>query len=97
MHHLIVGLGETEEEMLQTIKLSKEIPLDFATYSLLIPLPGTEDYENGGENDCSPEFNDACSNCGAENVSRIIAPQTPAEKYTSDQFPHEPALFNRLN
>lgn len=37
--------GETPEEMEETIRFAKELPLDFATFSLLVPLPGTEDYE----------------------------------------------------
>jgi len=47
--------GETEKEMKETILLSKKLPLDFATYSLLIPLPGTEDYQNCKK---SGHFND---------------------------------------
>jgi len=38
-------VGETAEEMEQTIQFSKELNLDFATFSLLVPLPGSEDYE----------------------------------------------------
>ncbi|MCX5703115.1 MAG: radical SAM protein, partial [Candidatus Omnitrophica bacterium] len=36
---------ETLREMEETIKFSKELALDFATFSLLVPLPGTQDYE----------------------------------------------------
>ncbi|MCX6340349.1 MAG: radical SAM protein [Candidatus Aureabacteria bacterium] len=36
---------ETLQEMEQTIRFAKELDLDFATFSLLVPLPGTEDYE----------------------------------------------------
>lgn len=38
-------VGETLEEMEQTIQFAKELDLDFATFSLLVPLPGTDDYE----------------------------------------------------
>lgn len=38
-------VGETLEEMEETIRFAKELDLDFATFSLLVPLPGTEDYE----------------------------------------------------
>ena len=37
--------GETLQEMEDTINFSKELDLDFATFSLLVPLPGTLDYE----------------------------------------------------
>lgn len=43
---LILGfVGETEKEMMDTIEFAKEIRLDYATFALLIPLPGTLDYE----------------------------------------------------
>jgi len=38
-------VGETEEDMLRTIEFAKEIKVDYATFTLLIPLPGTKDYE----------------------------------------------------
>jgi len=38
-------VGETKEEMEETIKFGKELNLDFATFSLLVPLPGCKDYE----------------------------------------------------
>lgn len=37
-------VGETKEEMEITIKFAKELNLDFATFSLLVPLPGSLDY-----------------------------------------------------
>ena len=44
--YFIMGfVGETLSEMEDTIKFSKEIDLDFANFSLLVPLPGTLDYE----------------------------------------------------
>jgi len=38
-------VGETLQEMEETIEFAKELDLDFATFSLLVPLPGTDDYE----------------------------------------------------
>lgn len=38
-------VGEALAEMEQTISFAKGLALDFATFSLLVPLPGTEDYE----------------------------------------------------
>lgn len=38
-------VGETLEEMEQTIKFAKELDLDYATFSTLVPLPGSLDYE----------------------------------------------------
>jgi len=38
-------IGETLQEMEETIKFSKELDLDYATFSLLAPLPGTDDYK----------------------------------------------------
>ncbi|MDD5730727.1 MAG: radical SAM protein [Candidatus Omnitrophica bacterium] len=57
--YFILGfVGETEEQMFQTIKFSERLNLDVATFSLLIPFPGTADYERaqkeGGTFD--PEF-----------------------------------------
>jgi anaerobic magnesium-protoporphyrin IX monomethyl ester cyclase len=37
-------VGETLQEMEETIKFSKELDLDYATFSILAPLPGTDDY-----------------------------------------------------
>ena len=37
-------IGETLQEMKETIQFSKELDLDYATFSLLVPLPGTDDY-----------------------------------------------------
>lgn len=49
--------GETLAEMEETINFAKELPLDFATFSLLVPLPGTEDYERAKkEGDFDPYY-----------------------------------------
>ncbi|MBU2541923.1 MAG: B12-binding domain-containing radical SAM protein [Candidatus Omnitrophica bacterium] len=41
--YFMFGLpGETEETMEETIKLAKELKLDFAKFNITIPLPGTE-------------------------------------------------------
>ena len=37
-------LGETEEEMLQTIRFAVFLDPDIATFTLLVPLPGSADY-----------------------------------------------------
>jgi radical SAM superfamily enzyme YgiQ (UPF0313 family) len=42
-------IGETLEEMEQTIRFSQELNLDYATFSLLVPLPGTDDYKRAQE------------------------------------------------
>ncbi len=42
-------VGETLKEMEETIKFAKELDLDFATFSLLVPLPGTQDYSRAKE------------------------------------------------
>jgi radical SAM superfamily enzyme YgiQ (UPF0313 family) len=42
-------IGENLQEMEQTIQFAKELDLDYATFSLLIPLPGTDDYEKAKE------------------------------------------------
>jgi len=34
--------GETESEMIDTIKYSKQLPIDKANFGILMPLPGTE-------------------------------------------------------
>ncbi|MBI5181713.1 MAG: radical SAM protein [Nitrospirae bacterium] len=51
-------LGETEDQMYQTIEFASRLPLDVASFSLLVPFPGTEDYikaqEEGGGFD--PDF-----------------------------------------
>lgn len=44
-------VGETLQEMKQTIQFAKELDLDFATFSLLVPLPGTEDYARAKKED----------------------------------------------
>jgi len=36
---------ETDNTIRETINLAKELPLDYATFNLLIPLPGTEIFE----------------------------------------------------
>jgi anaerobic magnesium-protoporphyrin IX monomethyl ester cyclase len=38
-------VGETLDEMEETIRFSRELDLDYATFSLLAPLPGTDDYK----------------------------------------------------
>lgn len=35
---------DTKETILKTIKLSKELPLDYAQFSIMVPFPGTEVY-----------------------------------------------------
>lgn len=37
-------VDETLSEMEETIEFARELKLDFATFSLLVPLPGTQDY-----------------------------------------------------
>jgi len=43
-------IDETLQEMEETIEFAKELDLDFATFSLLVPLPGTDDYEKARHN-----------------------------------------------
>jgi anaerobic magnesium-protoporphyrin IX monomethyl ester cyclase len=42
-------IGEDLQEMERTIQFSKELDLDYATFSSLVPLPGTDDYEKAKE------------------------------------------------
>ncbi len=43
--YFILGLiGETEEEMYQTIQFATFLNIDIATFTLLVPSPGTADY-----------------------------------------------------
>lgn len=40
--HFILGLpGETEESILRTLQLAKEIKCDYASFNIAIPIPGT--------------------------------------------------------
>lgn len=42
LSHFILGLpGETEESLLSTIRLAKELNCDYASFNIAIPLPGT--------------------------------------------------------
>jgi radical SAM superfamily enzyme YgiQ (UPF0313 family) len=57
--YFILGLiGETEEEMQQTIRFAVSLKLDIATFTLLVPSPGSADYvraqREGGNFD--PDF-----------------------------------------
>ncbi len=47
--------GETEEEIWQTIRLSKRLPLDKANFGILMPLPGTEAAEAARREGFNPE------------------------------------------
>lgn len=38
-------IGETKKEMLETIDFARELNPDFATFTLLAPLPGTKDFK----------------------------------------------------
>lgn len=42
----IIGLpGETEAEILETVRFAKSLPLDRAQFSTYLPLPGTDDFD----------------------------------------------------
>lgn len=44
--HCVMGYpGETEDDLLQTIKFMKSLPLDFAQFYCAVPFPGSELYE----------------------------------------------------
>jgi radical SAM superfamily enzyme YgiQ (UPF0313 family) len=44
--YLMLGhLDETPEEMRQTMKFAQELNLDVASFTLFVPLPGTQDYK----------------------------------------------------
>lgn len=38
-------LGETQESLLETIRFSSHLPLDYVSYTIAYPLPGTKFYE----------------------------------------------------
>ena len=47
----IMGLpNETEEKIRETINLSKELDIDFASFSIMIPFPGSELFKQLEEN-----------------------------------------------
>jgi len=49
--YFMIGFpGETAEEIERTISLSVELPLDWASYTITTPNPGTEIYEEGRRN-----------------------------------------------
>ncbi len=48
--------GETREQMENTFQLAKDLDLDYATFSLLTPLPGTEIWDQALE--INPELSD---------------------------------------
>jgi radical SAM superfamily enzyme YgiQ (UPF0313 family) len=67
--YFMMGLpGETEQDILETIKFALELDIDIATFTMFLPLPGTLDYKRalrGGTfidpeyflHDIIPEFN----------------------------------------
>src|ERR1700694_2400139 len=42
---MVVYLGETEESLLRTIAFSSSLPLDYVSYTIAYPLPGTPFHE----------------------------------------------------
>ena len=51
-YFMIGNPGETEEDALKTIKLSKKLDLDLATFGVTTAYPGTELYNWAIENNC---------------------------------------------
>jgi len=76
--HFIIGLpGETEKTVNETIKFSLELPADFASFNIIMPLPGTnlfsKIYENDYSNintcsDVSKPIDKICANLTAEQI-----------------------------
>jgi len=54
--HIIGNLGDTYEDVEALIKMSKELPIDIAQYTVLTPFPGTDLYQLAIENNLIDEF-----------------------------------------
>jgi len=66
----IIGLpGETKESILKTIKYSTEIPIDYASFNVATPLPGTSIRQSAIEQKSfSNEYSDGVDSFGSGTV-----------------------------
>ncbi len=54
--HIIGNLNDKYEDVEALIKLSKNLPIDIAQYTIITPYPGTELYETAKENNLIDEY-----------------------------------------
>lgn len=66
--------GETREEVAQTVDLALSLDIDMAAFSVLVPLPGSEIFEN-----LPPDVVRRFSDCVFQNAENALSELTPEE------------------
>ena len=81
--YFILGLPyETEKTIMETIDFSKKLPVDFAQFSMLVPLPGTRVWEIAQEGKVIRNLAKRWSDYDRYNKAIVESDKIPSEEIT---------------